>query len=85
MDLQAERATKIAEAEAEYQKKWTSLFIRPVGQMTMEALKEMEKEAKAYSNELFRIKEEAARIAHKGKMVSEEGNMPSCRKGIPEL
>jgi hypothetical protein len=65
VDLEAERAAKIAEAEAEYQKKWTSLFIRPGGQMTMEALKVMEEEAKAHSNELFRIKEEAARIAHK--------------------
>jgi len=72
VDLQAERAAKIAEAEAAYQKKWTSLFIRPGGQMTMEALKEMEQEAKAHSNELFRIKEEAARIAHKEKMASEK-------------
>ncbi len=28
VDLQAERAAKIAEAEAEYQKKWTSVFMR---------------------------------------------------------
>lgn len=40
--------------------------------MTMEALKKIEQEAKAHSDELFRIKEEAARIAHKEKMASEE-------------
>jgi len=72
VDLQAARAAKIASAEAEYQKKWTGLFIRPEGQMTMEAIKEMEEQAKAHSNELFRIKEEAAKIAHKEKMASEK-------------
>jgi len=72
VDLQAARAAKIAAAEAEYQKKWTGLFIRPEGQMTMEAIKEIEQEAKAHSNELFRIKEEAAKIAHEEKMASEK-------------
>jgi len=72
VDLQAERAAKVAAAEAEYQKKWTSLFMPTGGHMTMEALKKIEQEAKAHSDELFRIKEEAARIAHKEKMASEE-------------
>jgi hypothetical protein len=72
VDLQAERAAKIAEAEAEYQKKWTSLFMPTGGQMNMDALKEMEQEGKAHSDELFRLKEEAAQIAHKEKMASEK-------------
>jgi hypothetical protein len=72
VDLQAERDAKIAQAEAEYQTKWSSLFMRPGGAMNMDALKEMEQEAKAYSDELFRLKEEAAQIAHKEKMASEK-------------
>jgi hypothetical protein len=72
VDLQAERAGKIAEAEAAYQKKWTSLFMPTGGQMNMAALKEIEQEAKAHSDELFRLKEEAAKIAHKEKMASEK-------------
>ena len=72
VDLQAERAAKIAEAEAEYQKKWTSLFMPTGGKMDMVALKEMEQEGKAHSDELFRLKEEAAQIAHKEKMSSEK-------------
>jgi len=72
VDLQADRAAKIAEAEAEYQKKWTSLFMHPGGAMNMDGLKKMEHEAKAHSDELFRLKEEAAQIAHKEKMASEK-------------
>lgn len=72
VDLQAERDAKIAQAEAEYQKKWSSLFMRPGGAMNMDAIKEMEQEAKAYSDELFRLKEEAAQIAHKERMASEK-------------
>lgn len=72
VDLQAERQAKIAQAEAEFQKKWTSLFLRPGGQMNKDALKKMEQETKVHSNELFRIKEEAAQIAHKEKMGSEK-------------
>ena len=70
--LQADRDAKIANAEAEYQKKWSSLFMRPGKQWTPEALKEVEKEAKAYSDELFRLKKEAAENAHNEKMAIEE-------------
>ena len=72
VDLQAEQQAKIAQAEAEFQKKWTSLFLRPGGQMNKDALKKMEQETKVHSNELFRIKEEAAQIVHKEKMGSEK-------------
>jgi len=72
VELQANRDAKIANAEAEYQKKWASLFMRPGGQWTPEAIKELEKEAKAYSDELFRLKKESAEIAHKEKMSIEE-------------
>jgi len=72
VELQAERDAKIANAEAEYQKKWSSLFMRPEGPSTQESIKELEKEAKAYSDELFRLKKESAEIAHKEKMGIEE-------------
>ena len=72
VDLQAERAAKMSEIEAEYQKKWTSLLMNPGGGMNKETLKKMEQEAKAYSNELFRLKEEAAQIAFKEKIASQQ-------------
>jgi hypothetical protein len=72
VELQADRDAKIANAEAEYQKKWASLFMRPGGQWTPESLKEVEKEAKAYSDDLFRLKKESAENAHKEKMGIEE-------------
>ncbi len=72
VDLQADRAAKIAEAEAEYQKKLTSAFLHPDGAMNTDALKKMEQEAKAHSDELFRLKEEAAQIAHTEKAASEK-------------
>lgn len=72
VELQADREAKIAEAESEYQKHWSGLFLRPGEQWTAEALKELEEKAKAHSDELFRIKKEAAEIAHKEKMEVEE-------------
>ena len=72
VELQGDRDGKIANAEAEYQKKWSSLFMRPGKQWTPEALKEVEKEAKAYADELFRLKKEAAENAHRERMAIEE-------------
>jgi len=72
VELQADRDAKIATAEAEYQKKWSSLFMRPGGPLTPETIKELEKEARAYSDELFRLKKESAETAHKEKMGIEE-------------
>lgn len=72
VELQADRDAKIANAEAEYQKKWSSLFLRPGGPLTPESIKELEKEARAYSDELFRLKKESAETAHKEKMAIEE-------------
>ncbi len=72
VDLQAERAAKMSEIEAEYQTKWTNLLLNPGGGMNKETLKKMEQEAKAHSNELFRLKEEAAQIAFKEKIASQQ-------------
>jgi len=72
VELQADRDAKMATAEAEYQKKWSSLFMRPGGPLTPETIKELEKEARAYSDELFRLKKESAETAHKEKMAIEE-------------
>ena len=43
VDLQAEKDANIATAEAEFQKKWSTLFLRPGGKMTEETLKDIEK------------------------------------------
>lgn len=72
VDLQAERQAKMSEAEAEYQKKWSSLLMNPGELTNKDSLKKMEQEGKADSDELFRLKEEAAQIAHKERMASEK-------------
>lgn len=72
VELEAERKAKMANAEAEYQKKLTGLFMSPDRPWTPESLKELEKDAKAYSDELFRLKKEAARIAHNEKMAMQD-------------
>ena len=72
IDLQAARQAKIGEAEVEYQTKWTGLLMNRGGPMNKETLKNIEQEAKAHTNALFRIKEEAAKISHKEKMAIEE-------------
>jgi hypothetical protein len=72
VDLQAEKDANIATAEAEFQKKWSTLFLRPGGKMTAETLKDIEKEGKAYADELFRIKKEGAEALHKERMANEK-------------
>ena len=70
VDLQGEKQAKIATAEAEFQKKWSALFLRPEGDSTQENIQGLEKEAKAHSDKLFQIKKEAAEIFHKAKMAN---------------
>ncbi|UCE63798.1 MAG: hypothetical protein JSU59_01160 [Nitrospirota bacterium] len=72
VELQAEKDANIATAEAEFQKKWSTLFLRPEGNMSEEILKDIEKEGKAYADELFRIKKEAAEGLHKERMANEK-------------
>lgn len=72
VEFQAEKDANIATAEAEFQKKWSTLFLRPEGKMTEEILKDMEKEGRAYADELFRIKKEGAEALHKELMANEK-------------
>jgi hypothetical protein len=72
VELQADRNAKIAEAEAEYQTMWTSLLMPQGGQPPKEALKEIEEKAKALSDKLFQLKEEAAKAEHKEKIASKK-------------
>ena len=69
--LKADQDAKIAGAEAETQKKLSALFMRGDAQWTPERLKELERQARAHSDELFRIRKEAAAIMHKEKMAVE--------------
>lgn len=71
-ELQAARDSRMAEAEADYQAKWSSLFLQPNGKMDEEAITKVQQEAKAYSDEKFRLKKEAAQIAHNERMENEK-------------
>ena len=72
VDLQADRNAKVAEAEVEYQTLWTSLLMPQGGQPPKDALKEIEEKAKALSDKLFQLKEEAAQAEHKEKIASKK-------------
>lgn len=67
--LKADQDAKIAGAEAETQKKLSALLMRSDAQWTPERLKAIEQQARAHSDELFRIRKEAAAISHKEKMA----------------
>lgn len=53
VEIQADWDAKIATAEAEYQKKLMSLFIRPGMQFDEETIKRLKTEGKAYADELL--------------------------------
>lgn len=74
VELQADKEAKVATAEAEYQKNWSALFLRPEGTMNKDALQETEKQGKAYADALFRIKKEAALASHKEHMANVQKN-----------
>lgn len=69
--LTADQDAKIAGAEAETQKKLSAVLMRSNVQWTPERLKEIEREARAHSDEFFRIRKEVAAIAHQEKMAVE--------------
>lgn len=70
--LKAEQQTQIVNAEAEYQSQLSGMFMQPRGQDAQHSLEQMSQQAKAYSDQLFAIKREAADKLHRERIASEE-------------
>ena len=71
VELKADGSAKVAVAEAEYQKKVASLFMKPGVQFDAETTKKMQADGKAYADELFVLQKESAEVLHK-EMISSE-------------
>ena len=69
VQLRADEQRRNVDAEAEYQRKFTGMMLRPDTQNTTQRLEEMNKQAAQYSAELFAIRREAADIAHREQMA----------------
>jgi hypothetical protein len=69
--LQAEQDTRIANAEAEFQKKLSASMTESLTANVPDRLRMMEEQTKTWSRQLFEIREEAATLLH-GERMSHE-------------
>ena len=72
VDLKADHDVRIAGAEAEYQKKLSSLFMRPGGEFDEQAMERMQAEGKAFADEQFALRRQSAEEFHRERIASEE-------------
>jgi hypothetical protein len=72
VELEADHDARVADAEAEYQKKLSALFTKPAVEFTDETIKEMQSEAKAFSDALFDLKKQSADELHQALIANEE-------------
>lgn len=67
--LEAEQEKRVVAAEADFQKKWSTLLMQPDAPPDQWQL--IEQQMKSFSTELFRIRKDAAEIAHRERMAVE--------------
>ena len=72
VELKAEHDAKVAEAEAEYQKKLTGLFMKPGVTFDQETIDKLQSDGKAYADELFALKKQSAEKLHQVRIAHEE-------------
>ena len=63
VELKADESAKVAVAEAEYQKKVASLFMKPGVQFDADNTKKMQADGKAYADELFALQKSLPRCS----------------------
>ena len=69
VQLRADEQRSNVDAEAEYQRKFTGLMMRPDAQNANQRLEQMNKQAAQYAAERFAIKRKAADIAHAARIA----------------
>ena len=72
VELEADHDARVADAEAEYQKKLSALFTKPAVEFSDETIKQMQAEAKAFSDALFDLKKQSAEELHEALIANEE-------------
>jgi hypothetical protein len=72
VELKADHDARVAGAEAEYQKKLSSLFMRPGVEFNDQAMEQMQAEGKAFADELFALKKQSAEELHREQIAKEE-------------
>jgi hypothetical protein len=72
VELKADHEAMVAGAEAEYQKKLMGLFMNPGGEITDQAVQQMQAEAKDYSDALFDLKRQSAEELHEALIANEQ-------------
>jgi len=63
---------RVASAEAEYQKKLSSLFARPDVEFTDRTIKQLQAEGKAFADALFTLKKQSAKELHVERITNED-------------
>ena len=61
----------MAGAEADYQKKLSSLFMRPGAELDEQAVEQLRAEAKAFADEMFALEKKSAEELHQAKVENE--------------
>lgn len=72
VELNAEHNARVASAEADYQKKLSSLFMNPEGELTDEHIQKMQADQKAYADVLFKLKKQSADELHAERIANQE-------------
>ncbi|NCF29331.1 MAG: hypothetical protein GWP69_18270 [Gammaproteobacteria bacterium] len=72
VELKADHDARVAGAEAEYQKKLSSLFMRPGVEFNDQAIEQMQADGKAFADELFALKKQSAEELHREQIAKEE-------------
>lgn len=72
VELKSDHKARVAGAEADHQKKLSGLFTRQEAAVTDQAIKQLQLEAKAFADELFRLKKQSAEELHSARVANEE-------------
>lgn len=72
VDLKADHDARVAGAEAEYQKKLSTVFMNPGAGITDQTVEQMQADAKVYSDALFELKKQSAEELHQAMLANEE-------------
>jgi hypothetical protein len=72
VELKADHDVRSAGAEAEYQKKLSSLFMTSGGEFDQQAMERMQAEGKAFADEQFALKRQSAEEFHRERIANED-------------
>lgn len=69
--LKADHDARVAGAEAEYQKKLSSLFMRPGSALDEETIEGLRAEGKAFADQMFALRKQGAEELHRARVENE--------------